>query len=406
MKTLKTRAVTDMKRLLIPLIACLLLSSCGTQHTDYITSNTGEGATLTPIIPSGSGYYYNDNSNCRLALKYYDIASDKSIYLCSRPECTHDGNEFCNATSRKYVFLGMAEYEGELYIEACEYRENESVYKLLRAEKDGTGLSEISAFAKQQTDGDNSFISVVSHCNPVIHRGKAYLTYRLERDNSVSTWGIAEVDICTGVSKIILEEKSDGYMDHVSACGDDLFFMLFSRGDYNFDYILYHYDIKSGETKELVSPQNYPREGTAHDGRYIYTAFENNKYGVYSYDPKTNSTELLDNPISAFFSDSKGGLRLKYDGNYWYACKNIRQNVETYRFAIFSDSFERLAEFDVPGENTDISPDILDGILYLQYYSRVLKCPVDDILKENIHWDEAYRFDRKIDRELEENAEN
>ena len=52
------------------------------------------------------------------------------------------------------------------------------------------------------------------------------------------------------------------------------------------------------------------------------------------------------------------------------------------------------------------SPDILDGILYLQYYSRVLKCPVDDILKENIHWDEAYRFDRKIDRELEENAEN
>lgn len=58
--------------------------------------NPGNGS----IMKTENGYYYYDVLSG--ALRYYDIASGKNMYLCNKPECKHDGNSFCVATNDKY----------------------------------------------------------------------------------------------------------------------------------------------------------------------------------------------------------------------------------------------------------------------------------------------------------------
>ncbi len=399
----------SMKKGVLIVLSCLIfLCSCGKKHPDFVTSNTGEAELCNPIIPSGNGYYYNDQSDMKKpGLKYYDIKTQKSIYLCSHPECLHDGNDFCNATSEKYIYLGMAGYEDKLYVEVLEYddKKEEACYKLMRAEKDGSGLSEISSFAKQETK-EIYMVSSLGADNPVIHRGKAYLYYRLAPEESIPTYGIAEVDLYSGKSKSIFEEQTEANLYSISASNNDLFFIFIRLADNKFEYDLYHYDIEKEKTDMMVCPQNYPRAGTALNGKYYYVADGNetpgNKCGLYCYDPASGESKFLENALSDYLAANLVDVKLKYDGKYWYAGKTLGDDVETYLFAIFSDSFEKLAETEIKGEGMDYSLDILDGIVYIQDEKKVVNCPTEDILNGNIHWDGVFQFDKKVNWETEE----
>ena len=94
-----------MKKLILTLAAaCIALTLTGCNNTtpteDYLNTNKGSSA-YHPIMKTENGYYYNDPME-GLGLKYHDNATGKDIYLCAKPECSHDGNSFCTADALRF----------------------------------------------------------------------------------------------------------------------------------------------------------------------------------------------------------------------------------------------------------------------------------------------------------------
>ena len=81
---------------------------------DYQRGNTSKYLP-EPMMKTEKGYYYY--SEFYKGFRYYDVATDKEMYLCNKPECRHDGNQFCVATNEKYRVLDY-----------CLYGENIMVY--------------------------------------------------------------------------------------------------------------------------------------------------------------------------------------------------------------------------------------------------------------------------------------
>ena len=74
---------------------------------------------------NGKGFFFLGTEDAALdksaagsssALRYYDEASGETVYVCAKPNCLHDGNEFCTATTRTYTLLSDPVYlDGYVY---------------------------------------------------------------------------------------------------------------------------------------------------------------------------------------------------------------------------------------------------------------------------------------------------
>lgn len=87
------------------------------------------------------------------ALKYYDAESGESVFVCAKPNCLHDGSEFCTATTQNYYPISEPVVLNDaVYLVALDYREYqqnpENCTKfptvLLRYTQDGTEVSEVT----------------------------------------------------------------------------------------------------------------------------------------------------------------------------------------------------------------------------------------------------------------------
>lgn len=368
------------------------LSACGKGgKAEYIQSNSG-AYIGSPIMKGDGGYYYNASSLNKLALRYYDIETGKTIFLCSKPECAHDGNIYCTATSVKYRALGTAYYENELYIAALEATDSEIMYKLLRASKNGTELTEISTFAKFSTD--NPFVGMSSFTDLVIHKGKAYSPYEFSGNESVSLVGIAEVDIASGRSRSIIEGTEHGHFFNMTAAGDTVYFMSLSS---NFDYNIFAYDTNEKHTENIVTIEDgWLYSGTAVGDKFWYTLQTDDfNHRIMIYDPQTKeSTEFV------FDADiqPKG---ITTDGKYLYITDEKINHVsdENVRVAVCTLEGKKIAEFEIPisdsaqGVGEGYALNILDGTVYIQYYDKVVCCPLEYILAGNPVWEDVFRFE-------------
>ena len=95
--------------LLLLLLASLCLTAgCSKEevnYEDYISSNRPMN-NWNSIMETENGYYTTHALlSTSLTLRYYDKATQKCIYLCSKPECAHDGNEYCVATNSNLSIL-------------------------------------------------------------------------------------------------------------------------------------------------------------------------------------------------------------------------------------------------------------------------------------------------------------
>lgn len=369
------------------------LSACDNGgKAEYVQSNSGAYIS-SPIMKGEGGYYYNASSLDKLALRYYDIGTGKTIFLCSKPECAHDGNIYCTATSEKYRALGTAYYENELYIAALEANDSEIMYKLLRASKNGTELTEISTFAKMSTD--DPFISGSQFTGLVIHKGKAYFPYEFSGNESVSLVGIAEIDIATGRSRSIIEGNKHGQFFNMTAAGDTVYFMSLSR-DFNFNILAY--DTNEKHTENIVTIEDgWLYSGTAVGDKFWYTMqTKDYNYRIMIYDPQTKeSTEFVYN------DENIEPVGITTDGKYLYIADEKINHVsdENVRVAVCTLEGEKIAEFEIPisdsaqGVGEGYALNILDGTIYIQYYDKVVCCSLEDILDGNTTWEEVFRFE-------------
>ncbi|MBQ8799599.1 MAG: hypothetical protein IJZ55_08555 [Lachnospiraceae bacterium] len=115
-------------------------------------------------------YHYNDTLG---GFRYYDNATGKELFLCNKPECRHDGNEFCVATNEKYRVLDYDLYGEHLMVFAAEVTDTQFLYKVLVLALDGSSMNEVATVLELERTPDMSLYTSRMY----LHRNKALLTF-------------------------------------------------------------------------------------------------------------------------------------------------------------------------------------------------------------------------------------
>ena len=239
------------------LLLCMTMcfAGCGEEKLvseDFNRANPANYS-MNPIMKTDTGYYYNDSKFKDLNLHYYDAENGKSMYLCNKPECRHDGNEFCAATSDKYKVIDTVMYSGSIFISVVEETQSSYDFKLLKASADGSSLSELVTFFST----DNIALMPIQNYKPVknmaIHRNKAFLPYTLanEKYGEVGINGTAIYDLETGELTYLGEPDGDLASQDGKFCGFGDYMYFVTSQKYKTELYRYSYDVGSVEKVEL-----------------------------------------------------------------------------------------------------------------------------------------------------------
>lgn len=405
----------------------LILPGCGKKQQvpieDYIQSNP---TTLRygNIMKSDTGYYYSGGHAKELSLHYYDEASGQNIFLCSKPECRHNGDAFCTATSSKYKVDSIYFYGGSLYLNVVENTDTEYLYKLLRVSADGTELTEVVTY---MTVNNTSMSTVFGGEPMMIHRGVVVLPYRLGNID----------DAMVGVTGTYLYNLTSGELTELP----QLEYGRFSRGRERFtgygDYLYYNtyqerkntlsrYCITDGGMEEMELLRTYTGMFEVMDEDTIYYSYDDILL-EYQISSKTNiehkgffmTTELKQ------FEDGEFEWKRDYtcsdmmtDGNYLYVGDKVKFRswsieikalapeganlVENESFVyVYDKDLNEVAKVEILterylGYTEYFSLAILDGMVYLQTAPTVFACTLEAFLTEEIPPFEPV-FDYEVD---------
>lgn len=241
------------KRWMAGVLLCLTLcfTGCGKEKLvseDFQRANC-RNDNMNPIMKTDTGYYYNQCAFDELSLHYYDAANGKNMYLCNKPECRHEGDEFCAATSDKYWVMDTVMYSGGLYITAVEKTETAFEYKLLKAALDGSSLSEVVTYFSI----DNIDLIFNGSQEMTIHRNKAFLPYCIMHSDNmeIGICGAAIYDMETGELTYLGEKEGDLKVQNENFCGYGDYMYYVKAQKYKNELMRYSYADGSVEKIEL-----------------------------------------------------------------------------------------------------------------------------------------------------------
>ncbi|MBQ8789807.1 MAG: hypothetical protein IJZ51_00665 [Ruminiclostridium sp.] len=373
------------------------------------------------IMKSVDGYYYstsyttfNGEFTGNYVLSYYDVKSGKSIPLCSKPECMHDGNQFCVATSHiREVSFGEswdALYNGYIYRlaqlnnEMDESGGSTREYVLYRSDLQGNERSFIAKLYDpiiKNGDGTITFLS-----DAIFHLGKLFYTMN---GDSETVGELYVLDLESGKRKqIIIPENKDGIertdndIFSITADGDYLYFAVMDEKKKGDDVIydkttLYRYNIKSGEIITVSALPDIYSSFTVNNGIVYYITVDraNNTFSLYSYDIENDKTTALEENVQQGYLEGKhisesNRVKVYTDRQYLYisTCGDYqykRENSHQYEtdFYVYSLDGKKLLH-GLKGLPTDI-PEwsfifrALDGHIYLDFDSYTPKGETDNL---------------------------
>lgn len=232
--------------LLITIVSLIALAGCAkdkpdTEQSGEITGGVTEGKAENQFVSqdyeqgncsnymprelmrTGNGFYHYNFANG--SYHYYDVSSGKEMYLCNKPECRHDGNQFCVATNETYEILGSCLYNGKIVAYALEITETQNIFKLLTIAPDGSSMDEMVTVLTLENSGDRMYYGGTGM---QIHRNKALITFGGSGIGE-DTWhyGAAIVDLNTKEVTFLNEEafsKENLGITEVSAYGDHFYY--------------------------------------------------------------------------------------------------------------------------------------------------------------------------------------
>lgn len=155
---------------------------------------------LRPMMKTDKGFYYYNPVD--KGLQYYDIAAKKTMFLCNKPECRHDGNEFCVATNGKYLHLYECLYNDVILEYVTEETDTQYRFKVLSVALDGSAMNELATTFtfEKPVEGFAIYQSFM-----YVHRNKAFLT--------MAGSGQAEQEEYYGAAILDLNTKEVTYLD-------------------------------------------------------------------------------------------------------------------------------------------------------------------------------------------------
>ncbi len=329
-------------------------------------------------------YYFNE-----LPLYYYDTKTQKSIILCSKPQCQHDGNEFCAATSAKGELLYNCLYNGCIYKINREDAEVEgnSVLRLTRADLQGNELStigDIMTVAGKFPDINSA----------VIHYGKLFMSVTAYNIKENGTRHLYVTDLESGETKEINVHDAKKYETYayMTADGDYLYYatedITYNKiNKYIIDdlkTVMHRYNIKTGETEIISAIPEVYSSFTVNNGIIYYTVVDrkNNTFCLYAYDTaKAETKAIVENKqvkyTSGKYLSDQSTISVYTDRKYLYIITAGGSSGYNEEVGVYSEFF--IYDFDgktlyegVPGVDPDkkcwdYEFSAIDGNVYFYY---------------------------------------
>ena len=308
----------------IILTACMLMSLAGCGEEKIISQDYQRGNThhkyANAVMKTDTGYYYSQGGFGWLSLHYYDAANGKNMFLCNKPECRHEGDEFCVATSEKYMVFDTVLYSNKLYINVIETTDSTYEYKLLRAALDGSSLDEVVTYLTVNK------VEVTPDTSPmVIHRNKAFLPYNVNNVNNqeIGYNGVAIYDLETEEVTYLGEKEGDLKVKKTNLCGygDYLYFVTAEK----YKQRLCRYSYADGSVEELPLERTFMGDYAIYDDDTIFYVRGNSE--LFIHNPKTGENKSVN--IQEWYgiktgenSGRSGYEGLVSDGKYLYVAEH------------------------------------------------------------------------------------
>lgn len=392
-----------MKKLLLTAltgITLLALTGCGKGSGDAEPFDQGNiGYLYGPIMETENAYYYNTTDGLTYELHYYDKATDQSIFLCNKPECAHDGNEFCAATAGGRYFVFCALYEDGIYVAAMEPEDNRIDYKLFKVSLDGTQLEHICTYYHRTDMGIYKAYSEKTYM--AIYDGKAFIPCERMLEDGFQSNGTAIVDLDTGSVTYLDEYHSNistGQQNYIPY-GDYLYYEI--SDTYGNTSGLYRYHLSKETTEELPINKLFT-DYCIIDGKIVYTCQDKDDFcHIYSMD--IESGEAVD--MTGALADEKGetlinkaGGQIFHEGEYMVITAMDFSSAENGKCYIFNKEGQLLAEFANPSHDyTAFGYDLclLDRTIYIQDFWNTFGCSIQDILNGTPEWKLIYSIQHR-----------
>lgn len=284
----------------ILLFLALTISACtkkGPADKDPSPADSEENIAMEdywarPVEESENGYYYNVGSETSpLGIHYVDKASGKAIVLCTKPECRHDGNEFCVATNKKYTPFAFQLYGGALYMGAICIGEDKIEVKLVRIALDGSSLSEVATIFTSNLATNSDPTAYIAHDQMVLHRGKAFFQICVigndQMEDTIS-YGAAIYDMTEKTVSFFHAEDpisaENPLLENVSARGDYLYYII--KEDRK--RVLHKYGLADGSDEPIELMTNFTGDyAVMNIGNIFYLRLGKKKLNVH-YPDGTN----------------------------------------------------------------------------------------------------------------------
>lgn len=424
------------KIIVLLLVVCfsMTITACGKNKTEYEDYNNANSLGLyNPIMESEEGYYANIDS-FHLALCYYDVETKKAVYLCAKPECRHDGNDYCTATKEGVIYSGNICKNGDyIYYAAEEYYESDDTkdYKLISVKADGTEFTEVCTFQKTKgasgvyvRGGDNYGRSLA------VHRGYAIVPFD---DYELPT---LLSDYCPNTMIINLES---GKYKRLPTKDYDLTKSVYGQGDYFLygDWLyytitlensgdkktLYRYNLESEKTQVIDDLPSLFSSYAVIDGSIYYTTPKNmdTPSKLWKYNIKTKeTTDISENLMIS--GKPLSNAEFIWNGKY-FIISDVRAYINftslepefPHRVLIMNKDGNALTEYDmlnaIPSQTdensisyelksnngklyvcTQLTQDDPRFNIYEYYIDVVYCCEMDELISGNPQWYEPYDF--------------
>ena len=355
------------------------------------------------VMKSDSGYYYydfwqDDYGDTSSGVVFYDNATGKTIPLCSKPQCPHDGNAFCTSTSFNSDFNFL--YNDYIYrLSSIRGGENENKLTLMRTDLQGNELSLVSDIITNV----GAYIGV---CSVVAHYGKMIFVLESQGINGGNRTPYI-LDLASGNVKEIYIPAPEGKikrwqphaLNYLTCDGDWLYYTIrevtlksdkygFVENNYDYDRTaMFRYNLKSGKTETVSAMPDMYSSFTVNEGIIYYTVADrrNNTFSLYAYDTEKNVTTTLAQNIQQKCVDGKcvgqaNKVTVMTDRKYLYICTSgeRRRNDHTASdddidFYVYDFNGKELVH-GLPGTAPDLTAGeweyyfyALDGEIYVRF---------------------------------------
>ncbi|MBE5863135.1 MAG: hypothetical protein E7295_09840 [Lachnospiraceae bacterium] len=387
------------------------------------------------ILRSDTGYYYNEGRT--LSLHYYDLTTQKDIFLCNKPECKHDGNAYCVATNKKYTPLTFQYYDNAIFATAYCMDSKKLEFKLLRFAADGSSLSEVATYYSTNsanideiplTDGfgDGRY----GYHFLLIHRNKAFLPFSYHPEDNAEgeyVYGLMELDLDTREMKSVYEEIASTEVSpwyNVTARGD---YIYYAQNETPHKHRLHRRSLLDDSDEVLQLVTNFTGCYAVMDDSHIaYVRSDWQQVYVHDLENGSNLSQdlyhkkmkygLSDEEVEALASKDRAavGMRkrdLYSDGTYLYMIVTLSRvssynsttkkttysgQSEVCQVFIYDSDMTLLGfsiiphplvllnrnpqEDDSPRSYQDFSLAFLGDQVYMNYKNDVFTCSMDDFL--------------------------